>query len=67
MHYLIAALLLGAIVTWVLPWGSTFVQKFIPASISANVLVQIAVAGVIVLVALIAVHKAGFGKYLKEA
>jgi hypothetical protein len=67
MEYAIAALLFGAIVVFVVPFGTNLLNQVVPASVSGNVLVQILLAGTVVVVAVIAAHHLGLSKYLRKA
>jgi hypothetical protein len=67
MEYAIAALLFGAIVVFIVPYGTNLLNQVVPANYASNVLVQILLAGSVVVLAIVAAHHLGLGKYLRKA
>ena len=65
LEIVIAGLLLGALVTFVLPWAQTMVNQVVPASLQSNVIVPVLVTGLIIVGGLIGLKKLGAGKYLR--
>lgn len=67
MHILIAIIILGVAVSFVLPWLKNLVSPVLPASVAGNTIVQVLIVGALLLAVLYAAHEVGLGKYLRKA
>lgn len=66
MDWLIAAALLGALATFLVPAVAKYVTQVIPSNLASNVFVQVLVVGFILAGGLYALKKIGFGKFLSK-
>lgn len=67
MEWLLAVGLLGVIVVFGLPFLSDLIKPYLPPSLASNILGKVLITGGILFVLFYLAHKAGLGKYLREA